>query len=193
MKKPLTAIAIAVTMFSLGSLGVASAAPLVPANPQVNRAANPMETLSFLGMANVAVSEVRAVYPDAELLEAQGRSSAGSTDDVTKVTDWRFIFRLSGNRHATVDSTGWGTFSDPIVIDRPWLGDQKITWTPEEFLDIRAADERLKNAGYTGDYKSVTLRKPLYPGIDEPYYIFNFADGGHIAVGLADGAVVQFH
>ncbi|MEV6841678.1 hypothetical protein AB0N17_46020 [Streptomyces sp. NPDC051133] len=189
----LAVVAIVAAVLSVGGLDVASAATLAPTSSQGAQAKNPHESLSFLGMANIAVSRVRALYPDAELLEGQGKSPAGSTDDVTDITEWRFIFRLPGNRTATIQSTGWGAFSAPVVVDQPWLGDQKIEWSPENFLGIREADDRLTDAGYTDAFKSITFRAPLYPGIDEPYYIFNFTDGSHIAVGVIDGEVVPFH
>ncbi|WHM37541.1 hypothetical protein [Streptomyces sp. BPTC-684] len=52
-------------------------------------------------------------------------------------------------------------------------------------LELTAADKLLKEkAHYSGPYKSVTLRWPLFPGMNEPYYIFNTPDFGHYFVGV---------
>lgn len=52
-----------------------------------------MATLSFLGMANIAVRQVTEKYPGAMLYEGDGLSPKGPTTDVLDVTSWRFAFR----------------------------------------------------------------------------------------------------
>lgn len=85
-----------------------------------------------------------------------------------------------------------GHVRSPVVINRPWTEDYVIDWTPQSYLDITAADAILKKAGYVSAYSSVTMRAPLGPKHTEPYYIFNFPDGSHTAVGLVDGNVTAF-
>ncbi|MFF7183590.1 hypothetical protein [Streptomyces sp. NPDC008121] len=192
MKKTSFAVAAAaVGVFSLAGSGAVWAAGAGPSHCQDTRAGQPCSRLTFLGLASAAVGRM-GIFEGAELLEGRGVSPSGSTSDVTGITDWEFIFRLPGNRHAVIQATSGGDFSDPALYSRPWLGSQALTWNPSDFIDIGEADSRLKHAGYTGTYDSVTFRKPLYPGVTQPSYIFGLSDGSRIAVGAADGAVVPF-
>ncbi|MFI1169706.1 hypothetical protein ACH4UM_40755 [Streptomyces sp. NPDC020801] len=144
-------------------------------------------------MANIAVRKVTAQYPGARLLEGQGVSPTGPTCKPAKVNSWRFVFSVPRNRTVTIQSTQWGEFAEPVEIARPWLGDQVIDWSPENYLDIQDAAKAARNWGMTDAYRSVTLREPLYPGIAQPYYIFNVSNGSHIAVGAEDGTVTTFN
>ena len=56
-------------------------------------------------------------------------------------------------------------------------------------MDIVEADRLLKQAGYDDPYIGVTVRWPLYPGVNEPYYIFNFGNQKYVFVGIYDGSV----
>jgi hypothetical protein len=56
-------------------------------------------------------------------------------------------------------------------------------------MDITEADTALKQAGYSGTYNEVMLRQPLYPGMDEPCYVFSMTGGPDICVGVNDGKI----
>ncbi len=140
-----------------------------------------MATLSFLGVANIAVRLVTEQYPGAVLYEGDGRPTKGPTEDVHDVTRWRFVFRTEDGGTAMIHSTAWGEFGPVSYVDQPWLEDVVIPWPME--MDIVEADQLLKGAGFTGAYGAVTLRWPLYPGSDEPCYIFGMVDGAHVFVG----------
>jgi hypothetical protein len=62
-----------------------------------------------------------------------------------------------------------------------------IPWLIE--MDITQADNLLKQAGYSEPYSSVTLRRPLYPGMIQPFYSFQMESEGFVFVGVYDGSV----
>jgi hypothetical protein len=138
-------------------------------------------------MANIAVRLVRDQYPDAELYEGDGTPPNGPTTNVQDVTSWRFVFRLPNNRTALIHSTDWGEFGPVEVVDQPWLEDRVIPWPIE--MDITEAAQLLQHGGHTGPFGAVTLRWPLYPGSNQPYYIFGMTDGTYVFVGIYDKSV----
>lgn len=146
-----------------------------------------MAVLSFLGMANIAVRLVNDQYPGSELLEGDGVSPTGPTTNPADVNSWRFVFRTQNGGTALIQSRVWGEFWPVRYVDQPWLEDVVIPWPIE--MDIDEADKLLKDAGYTGSYGAVTLRWPLYPGVEQPFYIFGMQDGQHIFVGIYDRSV----
>jgi hypothetical protein len=141
-----------------------------------------MATLSFLGLANIAVRLVTEQYPGAQLYEGDGTSPNGPTTNVQDVNHWRFVFRTQDGGTALVSTTSWGEFAPITYVGEPFLEDVVIPWPIE--MDITEADKLLKGSGYTGAYGAVTLRWPLYPGSDEPCYIFGMADHTFVFVGV---------
>ena len=148
------------------------------------------ETLSFLGLVNIAVRLVTEQYPEAKLYECDGTSPSGPTTKPQDVNSWRFVFRAGGDRIGTVftSTTAWGEFGPPEYVDKPWGGDVVIPWPFE--MDIVEADKLLKNAGYTDPYIGCTVRWPLsFPLPKQPFYIFNFGGHRYVSVGIYDGHV----
>ncbi len=148
-----------------------------------------MAILSFLGMANIAVRLVNEQYPGSVLYEGDGLSPGGPTINIRHVNSWRFVFRTADGGTAFIHSTVWGEFGPITYIPQLWLGNMAIPWPIP--MDIAQADELLKRVGFTGAYGTVTLRWPLYPGSDQPYYIFNMVDGGYLFVGTYDGSITR--
>jgi len=148
-----------------------------------------MAVLSFLGMANIAVRLVSKKYPGAKLYEGDGVSPSGPTTDVKNINSWRFVFQLPDNATATIQSSVWGEFQPIQYIPQPWLGDIVIPWPIK--MDITEADRLLKRAGYTKAYGTANLRWPLYPGNNEPYYIFGFGQSVFVFVGVYTGQVTR--
>lgn len=146
-----------------------------------------MATLSFLGMANIAVRIVNEQYPGSQLYEGDGISPSGPTTNVNNVNSWRFVFRTANGGTAFIHSTVWGEFGPVTYVGQPWLEDRVIPWPIN--MDIVKADELIKQAGYTQEYTAVTLRWPLYPGINQPEYIFSMVDELYVFVGVYDGKV----
>ncbi|KAJ5278797.1 hypothetical protein N7478_004169 [Penicillium angulare] len=145
--------------------------------------------LSFLGNVNIAVRIVREQYPDAELYEVEAKNLNPTVymHIPTDVTFMKVVFHVGENSTAII-STGmvWGQWGAIQYIPEPWMEDVVIPWPLG--MDALEADTLLKAAGYTGGYKSITLRHPLHPDFDEPYYIFN-VEGQFVFIGVDDQKV----
>lgn len=146
-----------------------------------------MATLSFLGMANIAVKIVTEKYPNAELYEIDGVSSNGPTTDVLSIDRLRVVFKTSDGGTAIINSTVWGEFGPVEYVDQPWLEDVVIPWPIE--MDLAQAAELMKIAGYNTPYQTATLRWPLYPGVKQPFYIFGLENQTFVFVGVYDQSV----
>ena len=154
-----------------------------------------MTTLSFLGMVNIAIRLVTDAYKGAELYEADGVATSGSTTEATGIDKMRVVFNVpadgsSINTTAIIESTTGGEFGKIQHIDQPWLEDRVIPWPVE--MDLPKAVELLQAAGHTQPFKNVVLRWPLGPSFDEVYYIFGMLDGRYIFVGTQTGTVSAF-
>ncbi|KAM0541470.1 hypothetical protein ACHAPJ_013235 [Fusarium lateritium] len=145
--------------------------------------------LSWDGFVNIGYNLIKKQYPDAALYEV----------DATPVTrkpvsnEWglvnnRIVCGLNG-KTAIIQSTGWGEFGPVQVIDSPWLGDVVINWPVS--LEIHDAFSILRKGGYKQPVEAVTLRQPLYPGDDQPFYIFSIGNE-FIAVGVNDKKIQNF-
>ena len=149
--------------------------------------ANPQAILSFLGRVNIAVRLVQDQYPDAQLYEVEALPPVPEkVSNPNALSKLKVVFR-AGNGTAVIKSTGWGTFGPVQYVDQPWLEDVVIPWPIR--MEATEADALLKKAGYTGTYGAMTLRHPLYPGIEQPYYIFSMNSGQYVFVGVNDGKV----
>ncbi|KAF5580926.1 hypothetical protein FPANT_9131 [Fusarium pseudoanthophilum] len=171
-----------------GSVGTNSAASNGHKNGNGNQKVG--LPLSWDGFINVGLNLIKKQYPNANLLEV----------DATPLTrkpvknEWglvnnRIVCGLSGNKTAIIQSTGWGEFGKVQTINSPFLGDQVISWPVD--LDIHDAFTILRKAGYKQAIYAVTLRQPLYPGDDQPFYIFNTGPE-FIAVGTKDKKIHNF-
>ena len=140
--------------------------------------------LSFLGCVNIAVKLVSQQYPGANLYEVD--THAANPGLPSPLKDLRAVFQVKGGTAFAI-MTQWGQFGPIQFTPHPWLEDVVIPWPIK--MDIVEADRLLKKAGYTGPYGAVTLRHPLYPGSNEPYYIFTMMSGEYIFVGVNDGEV----
>ncbi|MQS18106.1 hypothetical protein F7Q99_39455 [Streptomyces kaniharaensis] len=121
------------------------------------------------------MSLAREQFPEAELYEADGVNEGEPTPDVHDIGMWRFVFRVDEGTVFVKTVKPWGDLENPELIRQPWLEDVVI---PQPLpMDVTQADKLLKEKGhYSGPYKTVTLRWPLYPGRNEPYYIFGTPD-----------------
>ena len=151
-----------------------------------------MATLSFLGMVNIAIRLVTDAYKGAELYEADGVATSGSTTKATGIDKIRVVFNVPGdgssiNTTAIIESTTWGEFGPIQHIDQPWLEDRVIPWPVG--MDLPRAVELLHGAGHTQPFKNVVLRWPLGPSIGEVYYIFGMLDGRYVFIGTRNETV----
>lgn len=157
----------------------ATATATAPAAATAGKANGDKAILNFLGRANIGLRMIRAQYPNAELYEVDTFSRIPTTNP-NDLAQMKVVCQV-GNGTAIINSTGWGTFGPVQYIDSPWLEDQVIDWPIN--MDITEACQLMRNAGYTQDFRNATLRKPLYPGVKEPSYIFGMVNGTYIFVG----------
>lgn len=146
--------------------------------------------LGFVGRVNIAVRTVQTQdhNPDARLYEVQA-TAPGGTGEIQPValTQLQVVFSLPKNRCAIINSTAGGAFNAVQYRNTPWLEDLAVAWPIE--MSAVEADALLKKAGYTSPYDEMTLRWPLYPGINQPYYIFTMVVGLFVFVGVNDKTV----
>lgn len=134
---------------------------------------------TFLDMLNQANAIVQQSYPGAQFYEADlNIEMAGSP--------WRFVFNDPSTRpvNSTVILKNYmGQFQlPPQHIDQPWLEDRVIPLPIK--VDLAKA-QALAQQQYSGNITQITLRWPLYPGVNEPSYIFTVPSrGGWVFVGV---------
>ncbi|KAJ6440636.1 hypothetical protein O9K51_06426 [Purpureocillium lavendulum] len=142
-----------------------------------------MALLSYLGCVNIGVEIVREQFPDAVLFEVQGAAADNTyVPSSTDISHLHLVFQAEeGRGTAFISTTIWGEFGPVHAVAVPWLEDVIIPWPIE--MDATEADELLR-AHYDELYDSMVLRHPLYPGADEPYYIFHLKEVGFVFVGV---------
>jgi hypothetical protein len=139
---------------------------------------NTETTGTFLDMLNQANAIVQQSYPGAQFYEADlDIEMAGSP--------WRFMFNdPSTSPNSTVILKNYlGQFQlPPQHVDQPWVGDRVIRLPIS--LDLAKA-EVLAQEKYSGNIAQISLRWALYPGVNEPHYIFTVpTQGGWVFVGV---------
>jgi hypothetical protein len=126
-------------------------------------------------------------FPRAKFCEADGTSSKGAAENEGDVDTWLFRFITSPMKSASIAYENH-VFGAPVDAHNPLLGDPIIPLPVKRGLQ-NAID--LKNkAGHKGKFQVVLLRWPLYPGDNEPLYIFRDpASAQFIFVGVNTGDV----
>lgn len=134
---------------------------------------------TFLDMLNEANAIVQQSYPGAEFYEAD-------LDLGMPGSPWQFVFNdPSTQPNSTVILKNYmGQIElPPQHVDSPWLEDRIIPLPIK--LDLEQAEKLAQDAGWTGNIVYINLRWPLYPGANEPYYIFGIpSQGVHVFVGV---------
>ncbi|MCJ1304280.1 hypothetical protein MMC08_007092 [Hypocenomyce scalaris] len=172
---------LAFTAGLLVTLAFASPQPLMP----LPTGESLQVTLGFVGRVNIAVITVQDETSDARLYEVQATAPGGTgVTNPAALTQLQVVFSLKNNRCAIINSTAGGAFNPVQYSDKPWLQDLVVAWPIE--MDAVEADALLKKAGYNSQYDEMTLRWPLYPGINQPYYIFTMVVGLFVFVGVND-------
>jgi hypothetical protein len=146
-----------------------------------------MSELNFLGLTNIALRLVREQYPQAELFEAEGRSSTGPTTNVEEINHWQFVFKAGEVGTAFIRTTAWGEFGPVTYSKYSWGDDVVIPWPIN--MEITEAAQLKQQAGYNQPYGAVTLRWPLGFQINEPFYIFGQLNEQLVEVGVYDKVV----
>ena len=131
-------------------------------------------------------------FRQARLLEADG-TPAGHNHKVktaARIANWRFVFDNGASRSKYASAflkTRNGKFGKVRGNVHPYLEDQVIKKVPR--MTLRRAVKRLVAAGYPNGFYDVTLRKPLFPGVTVPSYIFTVGSGRYVGVNTKTGKV----
>ncbi|KAM0431455.1 hypothetical protein ACHAPT_005432 [Fusarium lateritium] len=146
--------------------------------------------LSWDGFVNIGFNQIKEMFPEAELYEIDATPATSEpVENEWGLVNNRIIARVDNVRTAVIRSNGWGSFSPVEVIQSPFVGDSVISWPVP--LEIHQAFTILRKGGYQQPVGAVTLRKPLVPGIDQAFYIFNVGNE-FIAVGVEDKQIHNF-
>lgn len=115
-----------------------------------------MAMLSFNARVDLAMARVLADYPDAALLEAEGKASAGLIEHPSAIDHLRVVFRRK-DLLVVVEETGYGEFGPPLEVDAQ-RSDMPLRWPVE--MDLPEADRLKEQFGYDQPYSRVALRVP---------------------------------
>lgn len=117
-----------------------------------------MFLLSFNGRVQIAVERVSAMFPDAQLLEAEGKASAGLIEHPSAIDHLHVVFRR-GETMLLVEETGYGEFGNAVELDvAAPQASATFAWPIE--MDLPDADRLKEQFGYGDPYASVRLRVP---------------------------------
>jgi hypothetical protein len=133
------------------------------------------------------IQEVRIWYPEAVLLESYPILSSTVTDLPDRVA-LRAVLRVTGGTVVSEQTDPW---TNPQIDFRavPWMGDMDLPWPVA--MNLEEAESALREAGFGSEYKTVTLRRPVYPGMTEPYFIFGTPNQGFVFVGTVTRKVFR--
>ena len=145
------------------------------------------DTPGFNAQLDRLIVKVREAYPEATLLE----SSPLLTFTVTELPDGVGLRAVLHVAKGTVVAQQSDPLADPQIdfSPSPWLGDALLPWPVE--MDLEEAESLLRNAGFGSEYKTLTLRRPVYPGMVEPYFIFGTLEHGFVFVGTSTKKVFR--
>lgn len=153
-------------------------------SPQTNAAffrVRTYDTPGFNAQLDRLILKVREAYPEAALLE----SYPLLTSTVTELPDGLGLRAVLQVQNGTVVAQQTDPLADPQIDFNPfhWLGDMLLPWPVE--MNLEEAESLLRNAGFGSEYKTLTLRRPVYPGMIEPYFIFGTSKYGFVFVGTS--------
>jgi hypothetical protein len=153
----------------------------------------------FQRLVSEAVSRIKAVYPQSELyLRVIWGGDGTPFNSAEEVQKWvfGFQFNLQGNsaRSALIDFID-GVWSEPRLYDA-FIRDCYDIPVPPLYMSYDLSDA-ISILKMLSEYKEpptwVFFRRPVYPGLYEPYYIFPFHTPGetntYILIGSITGAV----
>jgi len=119
---------------------------------------------------------------------------ARGAKNVDDIISWRFIFNYFDGVQKSAE-VRWldGMWQAPIIVNDVWMEDSIIPEPIFVAFDLDEAISILRTGGYfdTPDdiFSWVVFRKPLLPGITEPYYIFTVGPGEYVFVGAITGEI----
>ncbi|GFG17714.1 hypothetical protein IFM5058_08622 [Aspergillus udagawae] len=134
-------------------------------------------TESFLDAVNLGLRLISksAAYPGNLLLVEATAPNDRYVNSPLELLQLKVVTSDGRISHG-IKSTAWDKFSDVEILGLAHTDNRLL---PLHIgMDAQEADKLLKTTGYTAPYNQMTLRYPLYPGVDEPYYIFRLSDNG---------------
>ncbi|HPE68705.1 MAG TPA: hypothetical protein P5560_04515 [Thermotogota bacterium] len=163
---------------------------------------NREEPQFMIEMISRARQIIQAAFPQGELsfftamgcFEEQDAQARGAKT-VDDIISWRFIFNYDdGQRKSAEISWLEGAWQAPKIVNDVWMEDSII---PEPIFVAFDLDEAIDILRMSGNWDTpddifswVVFRKPLLPGITEPYYIFTVGPGEFISVGAITGQIL---
>lgn len=135
---------------------------------------------TFLDVLNKATEMVKAECPDAVLYEGDAMNLKDSAMTAEDIPNWQFVYWIEDDKTAIIQYAD-SIFSNVSIIPYPTLEDVLIKAVD---MDLVEAIDLMRKANYSDVIAAANLRWPLYPGCDEPYYIFGCPSIGHVFVGV---------
>jgi hypothetical protein len=138
---------------------------------------------TFLQVLNKATEIVKIKYPEAMLWEgdAKVKDSAMTANDFVA---WQFLYKVGDEKTAIViySNSLFKMHIEPYPVFEDIL-------IKEVKMDLIEAIDLMRKADYNDVIAAANLRWPLYPGNEEPYYIFGCPKIGHVFVGVNSKSV----
>jgi hypothetical protein len=117
-----------------------------------------MVLLSFNGRVQIAVERVSAMFPDAQLLAAEGKASAGLIEHPSAIDHLHVVFQY-GDTMLLLEETGYGEFGSAVELDvAAPQANTTLAWPVD--MDLPDADRIKEQFGYADAYSRVALRVP---------------------------------
>jgi hypothetical protein len=182
LRNAVGAVVVAWGLAVTGTAGSGAAQAVTPASTAAAGSVRPgvkAAEPSLQQLLDTATDEVRATFPNATLVLADGSSPNGPTQDMRQVTDWRLVYNTddlaSRTKRLEFHAALQGEIGQPIDYTGPWEGVLPISdWigmTPEEAYSV------LRDAGHGGAYQYISLLKPLAPLMHLQYHFSNVRGG----------------
>lgn len=161
--------------------------PITVGGPSEFHRVRAYDTPGFNARLDRVIRNVRVTHPEAVLLESYPVLSSTVTE-LPDTAGLRAVLRVNGGTVIAEQADPW---SDAQMDFRamPWMGDMELPWPV--VMDLEEAESALRDAGYGSEYRTVTLRRPVYPGMTEPYFIFGTPGYGFVFVGTTTRKVFR--
>lgn len=127
--------------------------------------------MNFLSMLRNGSEKVNKAYPRAKFLVAEAILDSKTAKKESDVHKWRLIFLtedLSNTIFLYCEDSKFGT---PELHPGGWVGVRAINM---ELIPrgMTHAFTRLQQQYKVNSFNAFALHWPLYPGVDQPYYVF---------------------
>lgn len=143
---------------------------------------------NFLTCVNHGIQLVRLNYPNSNLYQIDGVASQGPTTNPLDLDDWQLLCRTAAGGIASIHFTWEQEFRAIAHLPQGWIENRIIPWPIS--MGLMDAIALIRLAGYTHPFQAIALRWPLFPGVQEPFYIFGLANQTFVFVGVYTRAVM---